>query len=51
MGEPPHPITTRRTGCSAPRGKDAELMADAVERAAQAAVCYVTEGPERAMSK
>lgn len=26
-------------------------MADAVERAAQAAVCYVTEGPERAMSK
>ena len=31
--------------------EDAELMADAVERAAQAAVCYVTEGPERAMSK
>lgn len=52
VGEPPHPdYDTADWVLDTPRGKDAELMADAVERAAQAAVCYVTEGPERAMSK
>ena len=52
VGEPPHPdYDTADWVLGKPRGKDAELMADAVERAAQAAVCYVTEGPERAMSK
>ena len=52
VGEPPHPdYDTADWVLGTPRGKDAELMADAVERAAQAAVCYVTEGPERAMSK
>lgn len=52
VGEPPHPdYDTADWVLGTPGGKDAELMADAVERAAQAAVCYVTEGPERAMSK
>ena len=52
VGEPPHPdYDTADWVLGTPRGKDAELRADAVERAAQAAVCYVTEGPERAMSK
>ena len=52
VGEPPHPdYDTADWVLGTPSGKDAELMADAVERAAQAAVCYVTEGPERAMSK
>lgn len=52
VGEPPHPdYDTADWVLGTPRGKDAALMADAVERAAQAAVCYVTEGPERAMSK
>ena len=32
-------------------GRDAEAMAAACEAAAKAAVCYVSEGPDRAMSK
>ena len=35
----------------APKGKDAELFAQAAERAADAAECYISEGPERAMNK
>lgn len=52
VGEPPHPdYDTADWVLGSPKGKDAELLADAVSRAADAAVCYVTEGPERAMSK
>lgn len=32
-------------------GHDAEAIASACENAAKAAVCYISEGPERAMSK
>ena len=52
VGEPPHPdYDTADWVLGSPKGKDAELLADAVSRAAEAAECYVTEGPERAMSK
>ena len=33
------------------QGPDAEAMAKACESAAKAAVCYISEGPDRAMSK
>ncbi len=32
-------------------GPDAAAMADAAQRAAEAAECYISEGPDRAMSK
>ena len=32
-------------------GKDAEAMAEACSQAAEAAVCYIREGPDRAMSR
>lgn len=52
VGKPPHPdYDTADWVLGSPKGKDAELLADAVSRAAEAAECYVTEGPERAMSK
>ena len=52
VGEPPHPdYDTADWVLGSPKGKDAELLADAVSRAAEAAECYVTAGPERAMSK
>ena len=52
VGEPPHPdYDTADWVLGVPKGKDAELLADAVKRAAEAAECYVTEGPERAMSR
>src|SRR5699024_783289 len=48
VGEPPHPdYDTADWVLGVPKGKDAELLADAVKRAAEAAECYVTEGPER----
>ena len=52
VGEPPRPdYDAADWVLGTPKGKDAELLADAAERAAEAAECYVTEGPERAMSK
>ena len=52
VGEPPHPdYDTADWVLGVPKGKDAELLADAAKRAAEAAECYVTEGPERAMSR
>ena len=32
-------------------GKDAETIADAAERAAEAALCYIEKGPDEAMNK
>lgn len=52
VGEPPHPdYETADWVLGAPKGKDAELFAQAAERAADAAECYISEGPERAMNK
>lgn len=52
VGEPPHPdYDTADWVLGAPKGKDAELFAQAAERAANAAECYISEGPERAMNK
>ena len=52
VGEPPHPdYDTADWVLGAPKGKDAELFAQAAERAADAAECYISEGPERAMNK
>ena len=52
VGEPPHPdYVTADWVIGAPKGKDAELFAQAAERAADAAECYISEGPERAMNK
>ena len=52
VGEPPHPdYDTADWVLGAPKGKDAELFAQAAERAADAAECYISEGPERAMSR
>ena len=52
VGEPPHPDDdTADWVLGAPKGKDAELFAQAAERAADAAECYISEGPERAMNK
>ena len=52
VGEPPQPDSdTDDWVLGAPKGKDAELFAQAAERAADAAECYISEGPERAMNK
>ena len=52
VGEPPHPdYDTADWVLGAPKGKDAELFAQAAERAADAAECYISESPERAMNK
>ena len=52
VGEPPHPdYDTADWVLGAPKGKDAEIFAQAAERAADAAECYISEGPERAMNK
>lgn len=52
VGEPPHPdYDIADWVLGAPKGKDAELFAQAAERAADAAECYISEGPERAMNK
>ena len=52
VGEPPHPdYDTADWVLGAPKGKDAELFAQAAERAADAAECYISEGPERAVNK
>ena len=32
-------------------GKDAEAIADAARRAAEAALCYIEKGPDRAMNE
>ena len=52
VGEPPHEDYAGADWVlGVPRGKDGELLRDAAAWAAEAAECYVTEGPERAMSK
>lgn len=52
MGEPPHEdYDTKDWVLGVPKGKDGELLRDAAVWAADAAECYVTEGPERAMSQ
>lgn len=51
VGAPPHPdYDVKDWVLSAFKDKDAELMADAAERAAEAAECYITDGAERAMN-
>ena len=52
VGEPPHEdFDTKDWVLGVPKGKDGQLLREAAEWAAEAAECYVTEGPERAMSK
>ena len=52
VGEPPHEdYDTKDWVLGVPKGKDGQLLREAAEWAAEAAECYVTEGPERAMSK
>ena len=33
------------------RNEDAERMRDAAERAAEAVICYISDGPDRAMNR
>lgn len=52
VGAPSHPDYDMADWVlSAFRGKDADDMAEAAVRAAEAVVCYITEGPERAMNR
>ena len=52
VGEPPHPDYDTADWVLGRFGpEDAKLMASAAERAAQAAESYITEGPDRTMSK
>lgn len=52
VGAPPHPDYDMKDWVLAGfHGKDLEDMRKAAELAAQAAVCYITEGPDRAMNK
>lgn len=52
VGAPPHPdYDVADWVLSVFRNKDAEEMADAVKRAAEAVECYVLHGPERAMNR
>lgn len=51
VGAPPHPdYDVRDWVLSVFKNKDAEDMADAAARAADAAACYISEGAERAMN-
>ena len=52
VGAPPHADYDMRDWVLARfTGRDAELIGDAAERAARAALCYIEEGPDRAMNK
>ena len=52
VGSPPHPDYDMADWVLAvPRNEDAVVYSDAVQRAAEAVECYVTEGPERAMNR
>lgn len=52
VGAPPHPdYDVADWVLSAFRDRDAEEMADAAKRAAEAVECYVLHGPERAMNR
>ena len=52
VGAPPHPdYDVKDWVLSVFKNQDAENMADAAQRAAKAAECYITEGADRAMNK
>lgn len=52
VGAPPHPdFDMADWVLSAFRNEDAEQMAAAAERAAEAVVCYITEGADRTMNR
>jgi len=52
VGAPPHPdYDTADWVLSSFRNQDAEDMAKAVSRAAEAVVCYISEGPDKTMNK
>ena len=52
VGSPPHPDYDMADWVlSVFRNEDAEIMAEAAGRAAEAVICYITEGPERAMNR
>ena len=52
VGSPPHPDYDMADWVLGVfRDRDAEEMAAAAKRAAQAVECYITEGPERAMNR
>ena len=52
VGAPPHPDYDMADWVlSSFRNQDAEDMAKAVSRAAEAVVCYITDGPDKAMNK
>jgi len=52
VGAPPHPdYDVADWVMSVFRNKDAEEMAEAAKRAAEAVECYVLHGPERAMNR
>lgn len=52
VGAPPHPDYDMADWVlSAFKNEDAEHMAEAAQRAAEAVVCYIGEGPDKAMSR
>ena len=52
VGAPPHEDYDMADWVlSAFKDRDAEEMSAAAERAAEAVICYITEGPEKAMNK
>ena len=52
VGAPPHQDYDMADWVlSAFKDRDAEEMSAAAERAAEAVICYITEGPEKAMNK
>ena len=52
VGSPPHEEYDMRDWVLGRfTGPDAELIADAAERAAKAALCYIAEGPDKAMNQ
>ena len=52
VGSPPHPDYDMADWVLGVfRDRDAEVMAEAAKRAAQAVECYITQGPERAMNR
>ena len=51
VGAPPHPDFDMADWVLAPfRGKDAEQMHEAAQKASEAVECYVTKGPDKAMN-
>ena len=50
IGTPPDSQDVRKTP-SRFTGRDAELISDAAERAAEAALCYIEKGPDEAMNR